>query len=604
MASSHNKVIADAGSENRLHMLEKGSYVPWSSRFMWYIVGKKKYGKMLKDSIKNGPYKMKEITDQGNPDGNPLVPPFKRIQEEADLMVMTRKGASTNDDPIESLTSAMMLLEKDGHVNVQSKDVGNVGRNTGRVIGNSRNVGFGQQVNGSNATVQRVPGISANSGNVPSVQYAANKEQMLLAKKDEAGINLTYEQNNLLLADVPDYEELEELNATYIMIARFQSINNDSDAGPSYDSQFANEVNDSQISLINDMFAKHDHEECYMKQTEAIKPTYDDQIDSNIIFDSPDVEGNSENDTQDKNAHDQTKAEFKLFARNVHLEAEKKNKKCKVFKEENGFLKNTRLGYEKSCFLKKSVAQNAKLYNANSLCDNKVNLDNSTNNVLIPLDSWTSGLLEYKLPLSNCYGIDDPNITMEEYIRLEEEKDQKHGKEFNWETAKYGRICLKSGETLSCEPTVSSLNNEIDFRISFDDSDDEDYTVIFDKNSFSYKIIFVNNLKMDSENDNEKVNMPLFPSPEPTVSCIDDLDFVKDFENEFPAIVYNDALASKSDLLTEPILSPQHIDEFDLKDEISLSECDEEEQNILYFNDLFPFNVICLDDSCWELYLS
>ncbi|GKD11241.1 homeodomain-like protein [Tanacetum coccineum] len=29
-----------------------------------------------------------------------------------------------------------------------------------------------------------------------------------------------------------------------------------------------------------------------------------------------------------------------------------------------------------------------------------VNLDNSTNNVLIPLDSWTSGLLEYKLPLS------------------------------------------------------------------------------------------------------------------------------------------------------------------------------------------------------------
>ncbi|GJW05001.1 hypothetical protein Tco_1563857 [Tanacetum coccineum] len=29
---------------------------------------------------------------------------------------------------------------------------------------------------------------------------------------------------------------------------------------------------------------------------------------------------------------------------------------------------------------------------------------------------------------------------------------------------------------LSCEPTVSSLNDEIDFRISFDDSDDEDYT--------------------------------------------------------------------------------------------------------------------------------
>ncbi|GKA01445.1 hypothetical protein Tco_0674110 [Tanacetum coccineum] len=172
--------------------------------------------------------------------------------------------------------------------------------------------------------------------------------------------------------------------------------------------------------------------------------------------------------------------------------------------------------------------------------------------------------------------MDDPNITMEEYIRLEEEKARKRKKVFNWETAKYGKIWydedihdlrsvetefpaiafnneVSSEKTLSCEPTVSSLNNEIDFRISFDDSDDEDYT--------------------------------------PTVSCFDDLDFFKDFENEFPAIVYNDAQTSKSDLLTESILSPLHIDEFDLNDETSLSEYDEEEQNILCFNDLFSFNI-------------
>ncbi|GKA14301.1 hypothetical protein Tco_0693947 [Tanacetum coccineum] len=96
--------------------------------------------------------------------------------------------------------------------------------------------------------------------------------------------------------------------------------------------------------------------------------------------------------------------------------------------------------------------------------------------------------------------MDDPNITMEEYIRLEEEKAQKCRKVFNWETAKYVKIWydedvhdlrsvetkfptivfndnFKSNETLSCEPTISSLNNnEIDFRISFNESDDEDYT--------------------------------------------------------------------------------------------------------------------------------
>ncbi|GJT70405.1 hypothetical protein Tco_1029691 [Tanacetum coccineum] len=170
--------------------------------------------------------------------------------------------------------------------------------------------------------------------------------------------------------------------------------------------------------------------------------------------------------------------------------------------------------------------------------------------------------------------MDDPNITMEEYIRLEEEKARRRGKVYNWETATYAIVFndTLTPEALSCEPTVSSLNNdEIDFRISFDESDDEDCTVIFDKNSFSYKIISVNNLKTDSENDNDKVNMPLFPSTKPTVSYFDDLDFFKDFENEFPTIVYNDAQTSKSDLLTEPILNPQHIDEFNLKDETLLS---------------------------------
>nr|GEX33153.1 putative reverse transcriptase domain-containing protein [Tanacetum cinerariifolium] len=135
--------------------------------------------------------------------------------------------------------------------------------------------------------------------------------------------------------------------------------------------------------------------------------------------------------------------------------------------------------------------------------------------------------------------MDDPNITMEEYIMLEGEKAYRSGKLYNWETATYGKICPLN-------------NNEIDFRISFDKSDDEDYTVIFDQNSFSYKIISVTDLKTDSENDNEKVNMPSFPSPEPTVSYVDNIDFFKDFENEFSSIVYNDALMSELDVLTEP----------------------------------------------------
>ncbi|GKC16161.1 putative reverse transcriptase domain-containing protein, partial [Tanacetum coccineum] len=36
--------------------------------------------------------------------------------------------------------------------------------------------------------------------------------------------------------------------------------------------------------------------------------------------------------------------------------------------------------------------------------------------------------------------MDNPNLTMEEYIRLEEEKARKRGKVFNWQTATYGKI--------------------------------------------------------------------------------------------------------------------------------------------------------------------
>ncbi|GJT12706.1 hypothetical protein Tco_0859748 [Tanacetum coccineum] len=129
--------------------------------------------------------------------------------------------------------------------------------------------------------------------------------------------------------------------------------------------------------------------------------------------------------------------------------------------------------------------------------------------------------------------MEDPNITMEEYIRLEEEKDHRRGKVYNWETATYGKIW-----------------------------------------------------------DNEDVHDLRSVETEFPAIVFNDTDF----ENEFPAIIYNDAQTSKSTLLTELILNPPHIDEFNLKDETSLSECDEEEQNILNFNDLFLFNVIYPDE--------
>ncbi|GJV28198.1 hypothetical protein Tco_1384646 [Tanacetum coccineum] len=81
MASSHQQSIADAGLENRPPMLKKGNYVPWASRFMRYVDGKKEHGRMVKDSIDNGPYVMKQITDPTSPTDAPRT----KIQTVADL---------------------------------------------------------------------------------------------------------------------------------------------------------------------------------------------------------------------------------------------------------------------------------------------------------------------------------------------------------------------------------------------------------------------------------------------------------------------------------------------------------------------------------------
>nr|GEV12537.1 hypothetical protein [Tanacetum cinerariifolium] len=181
-----------------------------------------------------------------------------------------------------------------------------------------------------------------------------------------------------------------------------------------------------------------------------------------------------------------------------------------------------------------------------------------------------SGMMKTFMTSANILLVkmDDPNITMEEYIRLKEEKIVGIVRCI---TEKLLRMVRSA---LSCEPTILPLNdNQIDFRISFDESDDEDYMVIYDKNSFSYKIIYVNDLKMDLENDNDKVNMPSFPSSEPTVSYFDDFNYFKDFEKVFRAIAYNDALTSKLDFSETTEEDPE---EEEMDDEKMVNDEDDE----------------------------
>ncbi|GJS24205.1 integrase, catalytic region, zinc finger, CCHC-type containing protein [Tanacetum coccineum] len=154
---------------------------------------------------------------------------------------------------------------------------GNTGRNTRRAYVQE------EVVEGSNAqnetgNVQRTLRTSS-LGNTSTVQcyncsgkghYARNyqkprvqdskyfMEQMLLAKPDEAGVILTDEQNDFLFADASRMEEIEELSANICLMARIQPTNNTSDAGPSYDSAFINEVQSSSINENKEQIQNED----------------------------------------------------------------------------------------------------------------------------------------------------------------------------------------------------------------------------------------------------------------------------------------------------------------------------------------------------------
>ncbi|GJW35751.1 hypothetical protein Tco_0058671 [Tanacetum coccineum] len=101
--------------------------------------------------------------------------------------------------------------------------------------------------------------------------------------------------------------------------------------------------------------------------------------------------------------------------------------------------------------------------------------------------------------------MDDPNITMEEYIELEAEKARRH----DFPAIVY-KDALTPDHEFSFEPTLSAHRDDgidFEFKISFDESDEEDYIVSYDKNSFSYKLTFVNDLKPDLDNDKVEIKI-------------------------------------------------------------------------------------------------
>ncbi|GKB14207.1 retrovirus-related pol polyprotein from transposon TNT 1-94 [Tanacetum coccineum] len=217
------------------------------------------------------------------------------------------QGELQGDSQEDNLTTTMMLLAlaitQKFSTPTNNRYDGNANKNAGR---QNKNQVFnaGNGCDKSNQIVQRVPQTDSTLGKANIQCYNWNekghyarecqkpkvrdenyfREQMLLAMKDEAGSNLTNEENDFMLDSSYGEDTLEELTA----IA---------------------------VSKVNTSSKVHE-QVIHVKRKTIIQTTYDDQIDSSIIFDDPFMENNGGTSGHDSNAHDEYH-DIKMQAYNV-----------------------------------------------------------------------------------------------------------------------------------------------------------------------------------------------------------------------------------------------------------------------------------------------
>nr|GEW79173.1 hypothetical protein [Tanacetum cinerariifolium] len=108
--------IYAAGSKNRPPMLNKDNYVPWSSRIIRYARSRPN-GKMIVDSIENGPYVRRMIATPGEPDLPVPVPESFHEQTNEELTETNIKRIDADDQAIQTI---LLGLPEDVYAAVDS----------------------------------------------------------------------------------------------------------------------------------------------------------------------------------------------------------------------------------------------------------------------------------------------------------------------------------------------------------------------------------------------------------------------------------------------------------------------------------------------------
>nr|GEV47201.1 hypothetical protein [Tanacetum cinerariifolium] len=204
LTNSNQQTLADSRANKRPPMLEKGNYIPWESRLRRFLDNKLENRERMWNSIQNGPYQRPMVVDPTNPPILILKPLSKmtEVQFEPHVLASRAKKAANNHDPL-ALIAHSNASSSRSHAN------SSYSLQPYYVTHSLSVVDYGDEYQGE------LQGYGGNANKNAGRNKTQGFNTRTAAMKDEAGSNLSNEENDFML-DTSYGEDLEELTAAFM----------------------------------------------------------------------------------------------------------------------------------------------------------------------------------------------------------------------------------------------------------------------------------------------------------------------------------------------------------------------------------------------------
>nr|GEV18366.1 reverse transcriptase domain-containing protein [Tanacetum cinerariifolium] len=352
-----------------------------SSRLLRYAKSRPN-GKLIHNSILNGPYVRKMIPEPGDANREITITETFHLQTDDELSDKELKQIEADDQAIQTIllglpediyvaldsceTTQQIWLRvqqmmKGFDIRIQDKKAKQIqmvrdnggnqfrqyaGQNAGKPAGYNDVIRNQNQIGNGNLVATRDEGNAAGqNGNQTRCYNCRGKE--------EAGIQLQSEEYDLMVA-AADLDEIEEVNANCILMANLQQASTSdtqTNSDPVYDTNGSAKVHENYDD--KEIFNMFTQEEQYTELLEPIPESHQvPQNDNNVISEDTSVEQGGKIVEQHAANFEETRALYESLYQNLAIEVKKVNSVNRKLKETNADLTTelARFKNQERCF--------------------------------------------------------------------------------------------------------------------------------------------------------------------------------------------------------------------------------------------------------------